>query len=80
MESTTMALAAAGGTRSTGRSPVFDSLLKGSVGVSAGMGLYYLYAMAANKKFCLYCFTGVLINFASAALVFPWLFSRARIK
>lgn len=74
----TITLATAGGSHATGRSGVFDSLLKGAVGVSAGMGLYYLFAMAANKKLCIYCFTGALINFASAALMFPRLFAKKR--
>jgi uncharacterized membrane protein len=73
-----MTLAAAGGSRGTGRNTVFDSMLKSSVGVSAGMGLYYLYAMVANKKFCIYCFTGAAINFASAALMFPKIFGKGK--
>ena len=66
--SLTMVLATAGGSKRTGRSFVFDKLLNGLVSISAAVGLFYLSAMVKNKKVCLYCFTGAVINFASAAI------------
>lgn len=57
---------------------VFDYLIAGnSIGQAAG-GAYYLYNMAAvQKKVCIYCVTGALINFATLIPVFR-LFKRSR--
>ncbi len=67
-----MALAATGGDEQSGRKPVFDLLLAGTVfGNAAGAG-YYLYNMIfKQKKVCIYCVGGAVINFASAAIIAP---------
>lgn len=72
-----MALAAAGGDEHSGRKPVFDLLLTGIVFGNAAGAAYYLYNMVfKQKKICVYCVGGAIINFASAAIIAP-LFSKS---
>lgn len=67
-----MVLAAAGGDDQADRSPMFDVALGGVVAGNAIGAAYYLYNMVAKqKKVCLYCVTGALINFASVAVIAP---------
>lgn len=68
----TMVLAAAGGTEAPGRKPVLDVLLGTAIAGNAVGAAYYLYDMIfKQKKVCIYCVTGAVINFASAALIAP---------
>ncbi len=61
---TILVLALFGGKRGLLRSKLFDKLLFGAVAVNALGGLYYLYEMAfKQKRVCLYCLTGALLNF-----------------
>lgn len=63
MYSLTMMLASFGGSKRSGRNPLFDKLLFGAVTASALAGVHYLYNMAfKQKKICPYCVTGALIN------------------
>lgn len=72
-----MVLASAGGNELTGRKPVYDLLMGGVIAGNTAGAVYYLYNMIfKQKKICLYCVTGALINFASAAIVAP-LFTKA---
>jgi len=69
---TNMVLATAGGTESSGRKPVHDMLLGGTVAANAGGALYYLYNMVfKQKKVCPYCIAGAAINISSAVIVAP---------
>lgn len=69
---TNMVLATAGGTESSGRKPVHDVLLGGTVAANAGGALYYLYDMIfKQKKVCPYCIAGAAINISSAIIVAP---------
>ena len=64
-----MALAAAGGTRETGRRRWMDWLTLGAAGAGAAAGLYYLYDMVLReKRACVYCITGAGLHFAMTAL------------
>lgn len=55
---------------------VFDYLIAGNALGQAAGGAYYLYNMATvQKKVCLYCVTGALLNFATLVPVYK-LFSR----
>lgn len=55
----------------------FDWLLAGSVIGQAAGGAYYLYTMAVvQKKVCLYCVTGALINFATLSPLTKLLFKK----
>lgn len=66
----TMVLSAAGGSRRTGRKPVLDVLLGAAVLGNAAGAAYYLSNMIfKQQKICLYCLTGVAINFWSARLI-----------
>lgn len=68
----TMVLATAGGTEASGRKPVLDVLLGAAIAGNAAGAAYYLYDMIfRQKKICLYCVTGAVINFASAAIIAP---------
>lgn len=68
----TMVLASAGGDEDSGRKPILDVMLGGAVAGNAAGAAYYLYNMVfKQKKICLYCVTGAVINFASAAVVAP---------
>lgn len=68
----TMVLAAAMGSESTGRKPVLDVLLGGAIAGNAAGAVFYMYDMIfKQKKICLYCVTGALINFASAIIIAP---------
>ena len=59
-------LLATAATRRSRFSRYFDLLMGGIVLGQAAGGAYYLYNMAkVQKKVCLYCVTGALINFAS---------------
>lgn len=67
-----MVLATAGGTQKTGRSPVFDLLLGASLTANAAGGASYLFNMVTKqKKVCLYCVIGAVINFATLAIAWP---------
>lgn len=67
-----MTLAAAGGNKDTGRTPVFDVALGAAVAGNAAGALFYLYKMIfVQKKVCLYCVTGAAINIASAVIIAP---------
>ena len=67
-----MALATAGGSRRSGRKPVWDVLLGATVMAHAGGAAEYLYNMAfKQKKVCLYCLAGAGISFASLKLAGP---------
>lgn len=69
---TTMVLASAGGSEDSGRKPILDVMLGGAVAGNAAGAAYYLYNMAfKQKKICLYCVTGAVINFASAVVIAP---------
>jgi uncharacterized membrane protein len=75
----TMLLAAAGGSDETERKPIFDVALGGVVLGNAAGAAYYLYDMVTKqKKICLYCVTGALINFASVAMIAPVFFNSAK--
>lgn len=68
----TMTLAAAGGSEQASRKPVWDVLLGASIGGNVAGAVYYLYDMAFNqKKVCLYCVTGAIVNIASAVVIAP---------
>lgn len=70
-----MTLASAKGSEESGRKPVFDLLLGATVFGNAAGVAYYLYNMTfKQKKICLYCLTGAVINFASAAIIAPVVF------
>ncbi len=66
---TTMTLAAAGGTRQTSRGRIWDYLLAGSVLTNAAGAIYYLGNMIfKQKKICPYCVTGAALNLAMVPL------------
>jgi uncharacterized membrane protein len=68
----TMALASAGGSEKAGRKPLFDVLLGGAIAGNAAGALYYMYDMIfKQKKICLYCVTGAIVNIASAIIIAP---------
>jgi len=65
----TMVLAAAGGTRKTGRSRIFDWLLAGAAIAGAAGALDYLRDMIfKQQRACPYCLTGAAINLAVVPL------------
>lgn len=67
-----MVLASAGGSNQTNRPPVLDMMLSGVVAGNAIGGAWYLVDMITRqKKICLYCVTGAMINFTSAVIVAP---------
>lgn len=69
---TTLALAAAGGTRETGRSPLLSLLLGGVIGVGVVGALDYLRDMIFQQaRACPYCLVGAGLNAGMAALVAP---------
>lgn len=75
-----MVLAAAGGGRNASRKPVMDTLLGATVAGNAIGAIYYLWNMTfKQKKICVYCVTGAVINITSAVLVAP-LFVRSAKK
>lgn len=58
-----MMLASYGGKKGIGRNKLFDFLLAGAVLANSAAGLQYLYDMAfKQKRACLYCVTGALLN------------------
>ena len=68
----TMVLAAAGGSKQSGRKPVLDTLLGTAIAGNTAGAVYYLYDMIfKQKKICLYCLTGAAINIASAVIAAP---------
>lgn len=68
----TMVLASAGGSEEVARKPIEDVGLGAAVLGNAIGGAYFLYNMITKqKKICLYCVTGALINFASAVIIAP---------
>lgn len=67
-----MVLATAGGSSRTGRKPVYDLLLGGSILANAGGAVEYLFNMTTKqKKVCLYCLAGAGISFTSLKLIAP---------
>ena len=70
-------LLAAGALKQKKRGNIFDWLLAGSaIGQAAG-GAYYLYNMATvQKKVCVYCVAGALINFATLSPLAKLLFKK----
>ena len=70
-------LLAAGALKQKKRGNVFDWLLAGlAIGQAAG-GAYYLYNMATvQKKVCVYCVAGALINFATLSPLAKLLFRK----
>jgi uncharacterized membrane protein len=65
-----MVLASAGGSKKTGRSPVFDVALGATVAGNAVGVVFYLFKMIfVQKKICMYCVTGAAINIASAVII-----------
>lgn len=76
---TAITLAAAGGDEQTGRKPVFDLLLGGTVFANAAGAAYYLFNMIfKQKKACVYCIGGAIINFASAVIIAPAFFNSGK--
>jgi uncharacterized membrane protein len=70
--SATMLLAAAVGSENSGRKPVFDVMLGGAILGNTAGAAFYLYDMIfKQKKICLYCVAGAVINFASAVIIAP---------
>jgi len=68
----TMVLAATGGTEDVARKPVYDVALGGVVLSNVAGAAYFLYNMITQqKKICLYCITGAVINFESAVIIAP---------
>ncbi len=69
---TNMVLATVGGTEKSGRKPIHDVLLGGTVLSNAAGALYYLANMTfKQKKICPYCIAGAAINVASAVIIMP---------
>ena len=67
-----LALASAGGSRRSGRSPLLDLALGGVVAASAATAAGYLWNMAREQeKACAYCIVGAALNFAMLPLVAP---------
>lgn len=68
----TMVLASAGGSEKAERTPAIDVALGATVAGNAAGALFYLYKMIfVQKKVCLYCVTGAVVNIASAVIVAP---------
>jgi uncharacterized membrane protein len=68
----TLILSTAGGSRASGRHPVFDVLLGGAVAAGVIGAGQYLYDMVRNQaRACPYCLTGAAAHFAMAPLVAP---------
>jgi uncharacterized membrane protein len=75
----TMVLASAGGTQQSGRKPIADIALGATIGGNAIGAVYYLSNMIfKQKKICVYCVTGAVINIASAVVVAPLFRSAVR--
>ncbi len=69
---TNMILATVEGTESSGRKPVYDVLLGGTVAANTGGALYYLYDMVfKQKKVCPYCIVGMVVNLSTAVIIAP---------
>ncbi len=69
---TTIVLAIAGGSKQSGRKPVFDTLLGAAILGNTAGAIYYLYDMIfKQKKICLYCLAGDAISIASAVIMAP---------
>lgn len=67
-----MVLAAWGGDNASGRKPLADLALGAVIlGNAAGAAHFMWNMITKQKKVCLYCVTGALINFASAAIAAP---------
>ena len=67
-----MVLATAGGTKATGRHPALDALLGASlVANAAGAANYLVNMVTRQKKVCLYCVAGAVINFAALGVAWP---------
>ncbi len=68
----TLALAAARGSRSTGRGRLWDWLLGAAVLGGAGSALFYLWDMAfREKRACVYCLVGAALNLGMVPLLWP---------
>lgn len=67
-----MMLAAYGGKRGIGRKRVIDLALLSTIAAGSVGALQYLYDMAfKEKKACLYCVTGAMVNFMMLPLAWP---------
>lgn len=68
----TMVLASAGGSEKAGRHPAFDVALGATIAGNAAGAVFYLFNMVfKQKKICMYCVTGAVINIASAIIIAP---------
>lgn len=68
----TLALASAGGSRASGRSPFVSLLMGGVIGAGVLGALDYLRDMVFNQqRACPYCLLGAGLNFGMAALAAP---------
>ena len=75
----TMAVAAAGGSKKTGRHPLFDVLLGGAVAAGVGGALQYIYNMVRKQeRACPYCLVGAAAHFAMLPLAAPLALEAAR--
>lgn len=71
MYALTMILASYGGERKVGRGKIWDKLLMGATVVGSVAALQYLYDMVfKQKKICLYCVSGALLNLSM--LPYAW--------
>lgn len=67
-----IALAAAGGSEGAARKPIFDVALGAVVLANAAGAVRFMRKMIfVQKKICIYCVAGALINFASAVIIAP---------
>ena len=65
-------LASVGGSRKSGRHPIFDLLLGGAILGSVIGGISYMYNMIfKQQKACIYCITGALLNLAMLRSLIP---------
>lgn len=65
-------LASAGGTKKSGRHPVFDVLLGGLITGTALGSIGYIYNMITEQeKACPYCILGATLNFAMVPYALP---------
>lgn len=59
------------GTERSGRKSIWDLLLGGAITANAGGAAQYLYVMFfKQKRICLYCVTGAIINFLMLGIFF----------
>lgn len=76
--SLTALCASVGGDVKTGRKKIFDHALLILVMIGAGAGLQYLYDMSfKQRKICLYCVSGAVLNLSMIPLAARYLNRRA---